>query len=249
MLPEEIYACSASSEKFKYSHPLNHMPVDDGSMRARLAYDLMTFMQRSDCNYFINPETSDGYDPSNSDDEVDILIVDGFYKEAEMLLDEQLIEDPNNEKKLFQKAFIKHLKEEYEKILKKEELILKNDPKNINALLNKSFALTNLNREEEALAVANMALRIDPENLDILASKAYIAKLLGRDKLREKTLAKAYNSYAKKRVKMLEEQEARLLEDMGSSFLDIENINNITTPSAFEAFNKQSGFHKSNMVH
>ncbi len=246
MLPEEIYASNASSEKFKYSHPLSHVPVDDGSMRARLAYDLMNFMQRSDCHYFVNPDSIDGYDPSNSDDEIDIMIVDGFYKEANILIDQRLIDDPNNEKLLFQKAFINHLKQEYEKLLEREEHILKDDPNNINALINKGFALTNLNREEEALLVADKALRVDPDNLDILSSKAYIAKLLGRDELREKTLASAYNSYAKKRMSLLENQEARLLEDMNSTFMGFD-ISEITTPSAFEAFNKQSGFSK--MVH
>ncbi len=248
MLPEEIYASSASSSKFKYSHPLSHVPVNDGSMRARLAYDLMNFMQRADCHYFINPDSIDGYDPTNSDDEIDIMIVDGFYKEAEIVIDHKLISDPDNEKILFQKAFIKHLKQEYEKLLERENSILKSDPHNINALLNKGFALTNLNREEEALKVADEALRIDPDNLDILSNKAYIAKLLGRDELREKTLASAYNSYAKKRISLLESEESKLLEDMGSRFMDFD-IGEITTPSAFEAFNKQSGFATSNAVH
>ncbi len=248
MLPEEIYANSAFSSKFKYSHPLNHVPMDDGSMRARLAYDLMNFMNRTDCHYFLNPDSADGYDPYNSDDEIDIMIVDGFYKEAEILIDQRLLGDPDNEKILFQKAFIKHLKQEYEKLLAREEGVLKNDPNNMNALLNKGFALTNLNREEEALAVADKALRIDPDNLDILGNKAYIAKILGRDDLREETLASAYNSYAKKRMALLEDQEAKLLEDMGSSFMSLD-VKEINTPSAFEAFNKHSGVSKSKMVH
>ncbi len=248
MLPEEIYASSAPSAKFKYSHPLNHMLVDDGSMRARLAYDLMTFMHRSDCNYFINPETSNGYDPSNSDDEVDILIVDGFYKEAEMLIDHHLEKDPDNEKALFQKAFIKHLRHEYKKLLEHEDKILESDPENINALLNKGFALANLNREEEALGIIDKALHIDPDNLNVLANKAYIAKLLGRDDLREQTLKAAYNASAKKHLELLEEQEAHLLEDLGSVFMS-EKFTEIDTPSAFEAFNKRSGIAQSNAVH
>ncbi len=248
MLPEEIYASSAPSKKFKYSHPLSHVPVDDGSMRARLAYDLMDFMKRSDCHYFMDPDSVAGFDPDNSDDEIDIMIVDGFYKEAEILIEQKLLENPDDEKILFQKAFIKHLKQEYEKLLEKEDSILKSDPHNINALLNKGFALTNLNREEEALAVADTALRIDPDNLDILGSKAYIAKLLGRDDLHEKTLASAYNSYAKRRLAILEDQESKLLKDMGSAFMDNALVR-IDTPSAFEAFNQQSGFARSNMIH
>ncbi len=242
MLPEEIYASSGSSTKFQYSHPLNHMPVDDGSMRARLAYDLMTFMKRSECNYFMNPEMLSDYNLSDSNDEIDIMIVDGFYKEAELLIDQRLEENPDCEKTLFQKAFIQHLKEEYKKLLEREEKILKSDPKNINALLNKGFALTNLNREKEALDVANYALRIDPENLNILSNKAYIAKLLGCDELHDQTLKQAYNISAKKRVEMLEKQEAQLLQNLGYDFAEI------ATPSAFEVFNMRSGS-KSNMVH
>ncbi|GEM_PF-1976537 len=248
MLPEEIYASSAPSEKFKYSHPLNHVKVDDGSMRARLAYDLMTFMNNPDCHYFVNPDSMDGYDPYNSDDDIDIMIVDGFYKEAEILINQQLVENPDDDKLLFQKAFIQHLKQEYEEILERENAVLKNDPNNMNALLNKGFALTNLNREEEALNIADKALRIDPENIDILSNKAYIAKILGRDELREKTLMRAYNVSAKKRMAFLEEQESRLLEDMGSVFMD-DGFVEIDTPSAFEAFNRQSGIEQSKMVH
>jgi len=256
VLPEEIYASGAHSEKFKYSHPLSHMPVNDGSVRARLAYDLMNFMKRSDCHYFINSETMEGYDPSSSDDEVDIMIVDGFYREAEMLVDHILEKDDDNEKALFQKAFIQHLKQEYEKLLEREDNVLKADPKNINALLNKGFALTNLNREKEALIVANHALRIDPENLDILSNKAYIEKLLGFDALREKTLVLVYNVSAKRRMEILEEQESKLLEDMDSIFMHSDFTDSaahvfreVHSPSAFEAFNQRSGFNQSTAVH
>jgi tetratricopeptide (TPR) repeat protein len=235
MLQEEIYASSATSSKFKYSHPLNHSPVDDGSIRARLAYDLMAFMKRDDCPYYMNPDSYSSYNPSKSEDEVDIMIVDGFYKEADILLDQRLNEDPENEKALFQKSFIKHLQNEYSKLLDREESILKNDPKNVNALINKGFALANLNREEEALELANKALRIDPENLTILSNKAYIEKLLCRDDMRDKTLMRAYNVSAKNRMRELEHLESKLLNDFGSVFVEIE------TPSAFDAFNQSSG--------
>ena len=248
MLPDEIYAGGASSSKFKYSHPLNHVPVDDGSLRARLAYDLMSFMRRSDCQYFINPETSSGYTPEESDDEVDIMIVDGYYKEAEHLIEQRLKADPKCEKTLFQKAFIQNLKHEYAKLLERENNVLKGDPDNVSALLNKGFALANLNREEEALDVADQALRVDPENLNILSNKAYIAKLLGRDNLYERTLARAYNVSAKKRLEMLEEQEASLLKDFGSMFVDTSFVK-LDTPSAFEAFNMHSGIDRSEAVH
>ncbi len=238
MLPEEIYANNASSEKFKYVHPLNHMPVDDGSLRARLAYDLMVFMKRPNCNYFINPEALSEYSLNDSDDEIDIMIVDGFYKEAEILIEQRLIDDPECEKTLFQKSFTQHLKEEYEKLLARENKILKSNPKNINALLNKGVALTNLNREEEALSVADIALRIDPENLNILSNKAYIEKLLGYDDLHDQTLAMAYNISAKIRSALLEEQEANLLENLGYNFIVIHS------PSAFESFNQYSGFNE-----
>lgn len=243
MLPEEIYANSAPSEKFKYSHPLNHVPVDDGSLRARLAYDLMAFMGHSDCPYFISPDSYSAYNPANSDDEVDIMIVDGFYKEAGILVDRRLEKEPENNKYMFQKAFLEHLKLEYEKLLNKEERILVNDPRNVNALINKGFALANLNREEEALQIANQALSIDPDNLTILTNKAYIAKLLGLDEVREETLVTAYNVSAKNRIRELEHLESKLLRDFGSVFVEID------TPSTFAEFNKQSGVNKSTMVH
>ncbi len=244
MLPEEIYASSgSSSSNFKYAHPLSHGPVDDGAMRARLAYDLMTFMQRSDCHYFLTPEDLSDFDLQSSDDEVDIMIVDGFYKEAEYLIDQRLAEDPDDEKSLFQKAFIQHLREEYEKILEREDKILAQDPRNVNALINKGFALANLNREEEALQVADKALRIDPDNLTVLGNKAYVAKLLGKDEIRENTLMKAYNVSAKLRIKKLEEQESRLLRDFESAFIMAES------PSAFDEFNRRSGYTGSKAVH
>ncbi|MCB1783175.1 MAG: hypothetical protein KDI13_04205 [Alphaproteobacteria bacterium] len=235
MLPEEIYASSASSQNFRYSHPLNHLPVDDGSMRARLAYDLMTFMKRSDCPYFIHPDRMSTYDPHQSDDEVDIMIVDGFYKEADLLVAHRLEINPRDDKALFQKAFIQHLREQYEKLLDREEKVLLRDPRNVNALLNKGFALANLGREEEALAAANAALRIDPDNLQALGNKAYIAKALCRDDLREQTLAHAYNVRAREREAALARQESRLLQDFRSVFMDVD------TPSAFEEFNRLSG--------
>ncbi|PCJ98632.1 MAG: hypothetical protein COA45_07915 [Zetaproteobacteria bacterium] len=243
MLPDEIYANSESSSHFKYSHPLSHAPVDDGSMRARLAYDLMTFMKRSECSYFMAPDAFAASDVDQNQDEIDIMIVDGFYKEAEILIEHQLRANPECEKALFQRAFVQNLKQEYGRLLEKEETILKHDPKNVNALLNKGFALANLNREEEALAIADLALRIDPDNLNILGNKAYIAKLLGRDELRQKTLVHAYNVSAKKRIEALEEQEARLLQDFDSAFLQSE------IPSAFEEFNLHSGIDQSDMLH
>ncbi len=243
MIPDEIYASSASSSNFKYSHPLNHTPVDDGAMRARLAYDLMAFMRRSDCNYFISPDSLAGYNPNNSDDEIDIMIIDGFYKEAEILADHRLLADPENEKAQFQKAFIQHLKQEYQRLLEREDKILKTDPENVNALINKGFALANLNREEEALQIADKALRIDPDNLTVLSNKAYVAKLLGRDEMREKTLVQAYNVSAQHRLEELEKQEAKLLRDMESLFMDAD------MPSAFDEFNAHSGFNESQMVH
>ncbi len=243
MLPEEIYANSESTSHFKYSHPLNHAPVDDGSMRARLAYDLMTFMKRSDCSYFMDPDTFASSEQEESDDEIDIMIVDGFYKEAEILIEHRLHTNPDCEKAMFQRAFIDNLKQEYGRLLEKEDKILKHDPQNVNALLNKGFALANLNREEEALTVADMALRIDPDNLNILGNKAYIAKLLGRDDLRERTLVHAYNVSATQRLAAIEEQEARLLQDFDSLLLQAE------TPSAFEEFNLHSGADSSDMVH
>ncbi len=241
MLPEEIYASSATSSKFKYSHPLNHAPVDDGSIRARLAYDLMTFMNRDDCPYYMNPESYASYNPAQSDDEVDIMIVDGFYKEAEFLIERRLEEEPENEKALFQKSFILHLKQEYEKLLEREERVLKNDPKNVNALINKGFALANLNREEEALALADKALRISPDNMTILSNKAYIEKLLCRDESRDKTLKLAYNVSAKNRMREIAHLESKLLNDFESVFIETE------TPSAFDEFNQRSGM--SGVIH
>lgn len=243
MLPEEVYIGASKSSKLRYTHPLNQTPIDDGSMRARLAYDLMNFMGNNDCNYFMNPDAAIGYNPTQSDDEVDIMIVDGFYKEAEILVDHRLEEEPNNEKYQFQKAFIQHLHQEYERLLAREEKTLRDDPRNVNALINKGFALANLNREEEALTIIDQASRIDPENITILSNKAYIAKLLGKDELREKTIMQAYNTSAKHRIAELEEQEARLLEDMDSLFIAAD------IPSAFEEFNISSGFEQSHMVH
>lgn len=243
MLPEEIYASSSTaSTTFKYAHPLDHRPIDDGALRARLAYDLMTFMRRSDCSYFMNPETLDRYNPHDSDDEIDLLIVDGFYKEAQYLIEENLREEPDDEKLLFQQAFLNHLKTEYTKILNREEKILKQDPRNVNALINKGFALANLNREKEALETADKALRIDPNNMIALGSKAFIAKSMGRDDLREQTLRHAYNVSARSRMEQLERDEARLLRDFGSI------ISKQDMPSAYSAFNARSGI-RSQAVH
>lgn len=237
MIPQEIYAstASSSSEKFSYSHPLNHMPVDDGSMRARLAYDLMAFMRRDDCHYYADPTKDGTYDPHQSDDEVDIMIVDGYYKEAAIMVEQKLAAYPDDEKALFQKAFLQHLKQEYEHLLEREEKLLSIDPKNVNALINKSFALANLDREEEALTITNKALSIDPDNVMALGNKAYLAKTLYKDDLRELTLKKAYNVSAKNRMKELQHLESKLLEDFDAVFMGIE------TPSAFEEFNRQSG--------
>ena len=245
MLPDEIYAgnASASSSNFRYTHPLNHMPVDDGSMRAHLAYDLMTFMGKDDCSYYVNPEDTDGYDPQNSDDEIDILIVDGFYKEAEILVRQRLEEDSDNEKAQFQKAFIDHLKRKYERIIEREDIILATDPKNVNAMINKSVALANLNREEDALKLIDTALYHDPENITALGNKAYIAKMLWRDQMHEDVLKQAYNASAKLRHKELAQDESRLLRDMASVFMHID------TPSAFKEFNLRSGHNEATMIH
>ena len=243
MIPQEIYAttASSSSEKFSYNHPLNHMPVDDGSMRARLAYDLMAFMKRDDCAYYADPTKDGSYDPHQSDNEIDILIVDGYYKEASFMVDHILEANPQDDKALFQKAFLQHLQQEYENLLEREERLLAIDPKNVNALINKSFALANLDREEEALSTTNKALSLDPENVMALGNKAYLAKNLGQDEMREITLKKAYNVSADNRMKELQYLESKLLEDFEAVFMGLEN------PSAFEEFNKSSGH--SDMIH
>ena len=245
MLPDEIYAgnASSSSQNFKYAHPLNHMPVDDGSMRAHLAYDLMTFMGQDDCSYYINPEITESYEPESSDDEIDIMIVDGYYKEAELLVNMRLKDNPEDEKALFQKAFIDQLKDEYRRIIEREDMILATDPKNVNALINKGFALANLNCEEEALALLDKALYYDPNNVTALSNKAYIAKMLWRDKDRQLFLKQAYNASAKHRHEQLAKDEARLLRDMDSALVRIE------TPRAFMEFNRRSGADGSDMVH
>lgn len=241
MIPDEIYASSASSSKFQYSHPLNHMPVNDGSMRARLAYDLMEFMRRPDCQYYARPNGGNSHTPNETTDEVDILIVDGYYKEALVMINKRLSTDPDCEKALFQKAFIQQLRQEYERLLDREEKILKHDPKNVNALINKGFALANLNREQEALDISEKVLNIDPENMIALGSKAYIAKSMGKDDLRDKTLAQAYNVSAKIRLRELEKLESKLLRDFESTFMFTDMPTEPETPSAFEAFNRAGG--------
>ncbi|MCB1839827.1 MAG: hypothetical protein KDI61_06170 [Alphaproteobacteria bacterium] len=235
MVPDEIYAVSASSSKFQYSHPLSHLPVDDGALRARLAYDLMAFMKRSDCPYFLNPDSLHGFDPHESDDEVDILIIDGYYKEAEIIVNQRLAANPSDEKSQFQQAFILHLRDQYAKLLKREERILLTDPDNVNALINKGFALANLGFEEEALAVTDKVLALDPENLMALGNKAFIAKHLGKDEIHQQTLSEAYNVTARRRVEELEKREASLLQDFGSFFVEKD------MPSAFDDFNQLSG--------
>ncbi len=230
MLPEQIYASSGSSNTFKYSHPLSHGTVDDSALRARLAYDLMSFMERSDCAYFLSPDSLE-----TSSDEVDIMIVDGFYKEAEMVIQQRLREDPSDEKAQFQKAFIEHLRHEYENLLAQEERILASDPHNVNALINKGFALANLNREEEALDVVSKAQQLEPDNVVALSNKAYIAKLLGKDQVHDIALAQAYNVAAKQRIAEIAQQEAALLYDFGSKFITD------GVPSAYDAFNKHNG--------
>ncbi|MCK5374045.1 MAG: hypothetical protein KAJ40_02060 [Alphaproteobacteria bacterium] len=233
MLPDEIYAGSAStsSSNFKYTQPLNNMPVNDGSMRTHLTHDLMTFMGKDD------------YDPQNSDDEIDIMIVDGFYKEAEILARQRLKANPDDEKTQFQKAFIDYLKGEYKRTIEHEDIILAVDPRNVNALINKSFALANLNREEEALKLIDKALYYDPENITALGNKAYIAKLLWRDQMREDVLKQTYNASAKLRHEQLVQDESKFLRDMKSAFMHID------TPSAFKEFNRRSGYDKSCMIH
>jgi tetratricopeptide (TPR) repeat protein len=246
MLPEEIYAGSgsaSSSSNFKYAHPLNHVQVDDGSMRAHLAYDLMTFMGQEDCGYYINPEITDSYAPQSSDDEIDIMIVDGFYKEAEILVKQRLEQNADDEKAQFQKAFIDQLKDEYRRIIEREDIILATDPKNINALINKGFALANLDQEEEALQVLDRALYLDPQNVTALSNKAYIAKMLWRDSDHDIFLKQAYNASAKQRHEQLANTESRLLRDMDAAFMHID------TPSAFMEFNRRSGHIKSDMIH
>lgn len=236
MLPDEIYAGTASSAKFQYSHPLSHKPIDDSAMRARLAYDLMEFMGYENCPFYSTRGNGEAYDPHETDDIVEIMIVEGNYKEASQLIEKRLKIDPDCEKTLFQQAFIRHLKMEYKKILDQEDRILRSDPRNVNALINKSFALANLNREEEALEVSDRALRIDPENLIALSNKALIAKSLSRDTIREQTLAQAYNVSAKNRMRELQKLESKLLRDFESAFFAHEK-----TLSAFDEFNKRSG--------
>lgn len=237
MIPEEIYASSgSSSQTFKYAHPLSHEPVNDSSMRARIAYDLMTFMQRSDCPYFLDPENFAQYNPDGSEDEIDIMIVDGFYKEALILAEQKLNRNPQDEKALFQKAFIEHLHREYQNLLEREEKILHHEPRNVNALINKGFALANLGREDEALAIASKALEVDPENLTALTNKAYIEKTLGKDKEEEKTLGKAFEVARKRRIEALRAREAALLEDFGSEFM-----NDGALPKPYLDFEKSRG--------
>ncbi len=246
MLPDEVYAGSGSapsSSNFKYAHPLNHVPIDDGSMRAHLAYDLMTFMGREDCGYYINPEITESYEPQHSDDEIDIMIVDGFYKEAEILADQRLQKNPDDEKAQFQKAFIDQLKDEYRRIIEREDTILATDPKNVNALINKGFALANLDQEEAALEILDKALYHDPGNVIALSNKAYIAKMLWRDSDRDIFLKQAYNASAKQRHEQIASEESRLLRDLDAAMMRID------TPSAFMEFNRRSGFDGSEAIH
>lgn len=238
MLPDEVYVKNSSSARsnLKYAHPLSHMEFDDDMVRARLAYDLMTFMNRADCPYFINSDQVSGYNPSESHDEIDIMIVDGYYAEAEHLADERLLEDPECDKTLFQKAFIEHLKSEYQRLLDHEEDVLRSDPKNVNALINKGFALVNLNRKEDALEAANKALKLDPENLTALSHKAYLAKEMHKDQLYDQTLLQAYNVSAKQRMESLAVSESSLLSDMNSIFMGI-----VPDSPFLSEFNKTSG--------
>ncbi len=246
MLPDEIYAGSgsaSSSSNFKYAHPLNHVPVDDGSMRAHLAYDLMTFMGQEDCGYYINPEVTDSYEPQSSDDEIDIMIVDGFYKEAEILVKQRLEQNADDEKAQFQKAFIDQLKDEYKRIIEREDTILATEPKNVNALINKGFALANLDQEEEAIQILDKALYLDPDNVTALSNKAYISKMLWQDQDHDIFLKQAYNASAKQRHEQLADTESRLLRDMDAAMMRID------TPSAFMEFNRRSGYNGSDLVH
>lgn len=245
MLPDEIYAGSnsSSSRGFKYGHPLARMLVDDGSMRACLAYDLMTFMGREECGYYYNPDVTQSYEPETSDDEIDILIVDGFYKEAKNLVNARLKEKPDDEKAIFQKAFIDQLKDTYKRIIEREDVVLATDPKNVSALINKAFALANLECEEDALTLLDKALVYEPDNIMALSNKAYIAKMLWRDKDHDIFLKQAYNASAKHRHREISNNEARLLRDMDSAMMRIE------TPKAFIEFNRRSGAAGSDMVH
>ena len=144
---------------------------------------------------------------------------------------------------LFQKAFIEYLKIEYSRLLEKEEKVLRTDPRNVGALINKGFALANLNRETEALQSIDRALQVDPENLTALSNKAYLAKVLGYDILRARTLMTAYNVSAKNRMREIAHLESKLLNDFGSAFVAVD------APSVFDAFNKQSGIQTSKAIH
>lgn len=210
--------------------------MDDSAMRARIAYDLMEFMGHESCAYYTQPDGSINDNSHDTQDEVDIMIVEGNYKEASLMIEKRLIDDPDCEKTLFQQAFIRHLKMEYGKILTQEDRILRSDPKNVNALINKSFALANLDREEEALEASDRALKLDPDNLIALSNKALIAKSLSRDTLREQTLAQAYNVSARNRMRELQRLESKLLRDFESTFMSFAQ-----TVSAFDAFNSSSG--------
>lgn len=234
MVPDEIDIKSEHTKNFQYAHPLSHRPIDDSGMRARLAYDLMEFMGQENCRYYASSRTYNSATPLDSDDEVDIMIVDGNYKEASHLIEQRLEDDPDCEKTLFQKAFLQHLRAEYEKILLQEEQVLKSDPHNVSALINKSFALANLEREEEALEISDKALSLDPNNLVALSNKAMIAKALSKDALREQTLAQAYNVSARNRIRELQKLESKLLRDFESTFIEDE------LPSAFDEFNLRS---------
>ncbi len=237
MIPEEIYASSgSSSQTFKYAHPLSREPVNDSSMRSRIAYDLMTFMQRSDCPYFLDPERLAGHSHDGSEDEIDIMIIDGYYKESLQLINEKLAADEDDEKALFQKAFIEHLQREYQNLLVREERVLERDPHDVNALINKGFALANLGEEEEALNTCKKALIWDPENITALTNTAHIAKNMGDEEQHDKALGKAFEVARKRRIEALQAREAALLEDFGSKFM-----NDGRMPSPHTDFDKSRG--------
>ncbi len=241
MLPDEIYADSASSAQRQEAHPLNHKTIDDDTMRARLAYDLMTFMSKSDSPQFAQTTTLSGHGTEDSKDEIDIMILDGFYKEAGVLIEQRLQESPKCDKTLFQSAFLNHIRAQYKHVLEQEERILKDEPRNVTALINKGFALANLEREDEALKITNKALDVDPENVTALGSKVFIAKLLGDDELEEQTLADAYNVSAKHRREKLEREESQLLQDFTALMsMEYEGMPNF---SAHAAFNQTSMIH------
>lgn len=240
MIPDEIYANTAfSSSDIGKAHPLSVSTFDDSAMRARLSYDLLTFMQRSDCSYFLDPDAVARYNPIDSRDDIDILIMDGHYREAASLIDARLADDPDCEKTQFQNAFISYLKNEYASLLERQERILATEPRNVGALINKCYALANLDREGDALEIANQVVSLAPDNLTALSQKAFIEKILGLDDKREQTIKQAYNTLSAKRREEALYREAYLLKDFDAALSRMQAM-----PSIFKKFNTHS-----HMVH